>query len=90
MRAALHHLVGLGVGAVISGDIYGWQYGLAGGVGGLFICLGLATLENAFKQQYYMNYTKGSWTGLSHSFFCRTRRRTPVPPHNPPHFCLSK
>ena len=43
MRAALHHLVGLGVGAVISGDIYGWQYGLAGGVGGLSICLGLAT-----------------------------------------------
>ena len=38
--ARVFHLWALGVGAVISGDFFGWNFGLAaGGFGGLLIAL---------------------------------------------------
>src|SRR6266496_3019367 len=44
-HAGVLHLWALGVGAVISGDFFGWNFGfLAGGFGGLLVALGLVTL----------------------------------------------
>src|SRR6266496_3267312 len=44
-HARVPHLWALGVGAVISGDFFGWNFGfLAGGFGGLLVALGLVTL----------------------------------------------
>ena len=43
--ARVFHLWALGVGAVISGDFFGWNFGLAaGGFGGLLIALIIITL----------------------------------------------
>jgi len=43
--ARVFHLWALGVGAVISGDFFGWNFGLAsGGFGGLFIATSIITL----------------------------------------------
>lgn len=43
--ARVFHLWALGVGAVISGDFFGWNFGLAsGGFGGLFIATCVITL----------------------------------------------
>ena len=44
-HAGVGSLWALGVGAVISGDFFGWNFGLAaGGFGGLLIATGIATL----------------------------------------------
>src|SRR2546421_5198347 len=44
-HAGVVQLWALGVGAVISGDFFGWNYGLIeGGFGGLIIALGIITL----------------------------------------------
>jgi ethanolamine permease len=44
-HARVFHLWALGVGAVISGDFFGWNYGLlTGGFGGLLAALGVMTL----------------------------------------------
>jgi ethanolamine permease len=44
-HAGVFHLWALGVGAVISGDFFGWNLGLvAGGFGGLMAALGVMTL----------------------------------------------
>ena len=44
-HAGVFHLWALGVGAVISGDFFGWNFGfLAGGFGGLLVALGVMTL----------------------------------------------
>jgi ethanolamine permease len=44
-HAGVFHLWALGVGAVISGDFFGWNLGLiAGGFGGLMMALGVMTL----------------------------------------------
>ena len=46
--ARVFHLWALGVGAVISGDFFGWNFGLAsGGFGGLFIATVIITLMYA-------------------------------------------
>ncbi len=46
--ARVFHLWALGVGAVISGDFFGWNFGLAsGGFGGLFIATVVITLMYA-------------------------------------------
>lgn len=46
--ARVFHLWALGVGAVISGDFFGWNFGLAsGGFGGLFIATIIITLMYA-------------------------------------------
>src|SRR5881628_1168612 len=43
-HARVLHLWALGVGAVISGDFFGWNFGLAsGGFGGMFIALAIMT-----------------------------------------------
>ena len=43
-HARVLHLWALGVAAVISGDFFGWNYGLAGGgTGGMFIALAIMT-----------------------------------------------
>ena len=43
--ARVFHLWALGVGAVISGDFFGWNFGLAaGGFGGLLIATIIVTL----------------------------------------------
>ncbi|MEK9864439.1 MAG: amino acid ABC transporter permease, partial [Verrucomicrobiota bacterium] len=43
--AGVFHLWALGVGAVISGDFFGWNFGLgAGGFGGLLVATLLITL----------------------------------------------
>jgi ethanolamine permease len=43
-HAGVFHLWALGVGAVISGDFFGWNYGfLAGGFGGLLVALAVIT-----------------------------------------------
>ncbi|MBI4615609.1 MAG: ethanolamine permease [Planctomycetes bacterium] len=43
--ARAFHLWALGVGAVISGDFYGWNFGLpAGGFGGLLLATGIVTV----------------------------------------------
>ena len=43
--AGVFHLWALGVGAVISGDFFGWNYGLtAGGFGGLLVATLCITL----------------------------------------------
>jgi ethanolamine permease len=47
-HARVPHLWALGVGAVISGDFFGWNYGLAtGGSGGLLIALAVMTVMYA-------------------------------------------
>lgn len=47
-HARVLHLWALGVAAVISGDFFGWNYGLAGsGFGGMFIALGVMTVMYA-------------------------------------------
>lgn len=44
-HARVLHLWALGVGAVISGDFFGWNFGLAvGGFGGLLVALAIMTL----------------------------------------------
>jgi ethanolamine permease len=44
-HAGVFHLWALGVGAVISGDFFGWNFGfLAGGFGGLLAALGVITV----------------------------------------------
>lgn len=44
-HAGVLHLWALGVGAVISGDFFGWNFGFqAGGFGGLLVALALVTL----------------------------------------------
>src|ERR1043166_472478 len=44
-HARVLHLWALGVGAVISGDFFGWNFGLAsGGFGGMFISLAIMTV----------------------------------------------
>jgi ethanolamine permease len=44
-HAGIFHLSALGVGAVISGDFFGWNLGLVtGGFGGLMMALGVMTL----------------------------------------------
>src|SRR5947209_19013090 len=44
-HARVLHLWALGVGAVISGDFFGWNFGLlAGGSGGMLAGLGLMTV----------------------------------------------
>src|ERR1700704_3863039 len=44
-HAGVLQLWALGVGAVISGDFFGWNFGLlSGGFGGLIIALGIITL----------------------------------------------
>ena len=44
-HAGVFHLWALGVGAVISGDFFGWNFGfVAGGFAGLLIALGIITL----------------------------------------------
>jgi ethanolamine permease len=43
-HARVLHLWAMGVGAVISGDFFGWNYGLAaGGVGGMLLALAIMT-----------------------------------------------
>lgn len=43
--AGLWSLWALGVGAVISGDFFGWNFGLgSGGFGGLLVATGIVTL----------------------------------------------
>ncbi len=43
-HARVGHLWALGVGAVISGDFFGWNFGLAdGGFGGMLVALGIMT-----------------------------------------------
>src|SRR5712692_4676788 len=47
-HARVLHLWALGVAAVISGDFFGWNYGLtAGGFGGMFIALAIMTVMYA-------------------------------------------
>src|ERR1035441_7637280 len=44
-HAGIFHLWALGVGAVISGDFFGWNFGLlSGGFGGLLAALAIMTL----------------------------------------------
>ncbi|MBS1874366.1 MAG: amino acid permease [Acidobacteria bacterium] len=44
-HARVPHLWAMGVGAVISGDFFGWNFGFqAGGFGGLMVALGVVTL----------------------------------------------
>src|SRR5215831_3640489 len=44
-HAGVLHLWALGVGAVISGDFFGWNFGLIeGGFGGMLIALGVMTV----------------------------------------------
>jgi ethanolamine permease len=44
-HAGVFHLWALGVGAVISGDFFGWNFGfVAGGFGGLLVALALITM----------------------------------------------
>ena len=44
-HARVGHLWALGVGAVISGDFFGWNFGLAaGGFGGLLVATGIVTV----------------------------------------------
>ena len=43
-HAGVLHLWALGVGAVISGDFFGWNFGLAGGFGGMLGALAIITL----------------------------------------------
>ena len=42
--AGVWSLWALGVGAVISGDFFGWNYGLAGGFGGLLVATAIVTV----------------------------------------------
>lgn len=47
-HARVLHLWALGVGAVIAGDFFGWNYGLlAGGFGGMFLALAVMTVMYA-------------------------------------------
>src|SRR5258708_9421327 len=47
-HARVLHLWALGVAAVISGDFFGWNFGLsAGGFGGMFIALAIMTVMYA-------------------------------------------
>ncbi|HTU45192.1 MAG TPA: amino acid permease [Bryobacteraceae bacterium] len=43
-HARAFHLWALGVGAVISGDFFGWNFGLAEGFGGMLIALAIMTV----------------------------------------------
>src|SRR4051794_20291258 len=47
-HARVLHLWAMGVGAVIAGDFFGWNYGLvAGGFGGMLVALGVMTVMYA-------------------------------------------
>ena len=51
-HARVLHLWALGVAAVISGDFFGWNYGLSSGFWGMLAALAIMTVTTAAKVRF--------------------------------------